>query len=139
VSNLTLLYVHRIGVILWIGGIVAVALAAALATEDDRPATARSLRAVITRVVTPAMLVAWLGGLGILLPAFTTVYAKAGWMHGKLTLVLIASGLSGVIAGRLRRASQGEKLEAGPMRALGLVVLTIAIVIVGLAVFRPGA
>jgi uncharacterized membrane protein len=94
---------------------------------------------VITRVVTPAMLVAWLGGLGILLPAFTTVYAKAGWMHGKLTLVLIASGLSGVIAGRLRRASQGEKLEAGPMRALGLVVLTIAIVIVGRAVFRPGA
>jgi uncharacterized membrane protein len=130
---------HFLGAILWIGGIVVVALAASMTADADRSAVARSLRSVVTRLVTPAMLLAWLGGLGMLIPNFTTLYARAGWMHGKLTLVLVAAGLSGVISGRLRRVSDGDTLDQGRMRVLGLGILAIAILAVGLAVWRPGA
>ena len=124
---------------LWIGGIVAVALAAGSAADSAKKETASALRASALMVATPGMLLAWIGGLAMLVPHFTALYARAGWMHGKLTLALVDSGLSGVIAGKLRKAASGAaELEPGKVRNLGVAMLVIAVLVVFLATVRPG-
>jgi len=133
-------FVHLLGVILWIGGIVAVAFAAGSAVDSAKQETAAALRAAALKVATPGMLLAWIGGLAMLVPHFMSLYVRAGWMHGKLALVVIASGLSGAIAGQLRKAASGAApLDAGKVRALGTAMIVIAVLVVFLATVRPGS
>lgn len=127
---------HFIGVVLWMGGIVACTMCAVFGSSK---ATTAAARAVNLKIVTPAMVVAFTGGLGMLLPAFTTFYAKQPWMHAKLTLVLVAAALSGVISGTLRRAADQDAQPTGKLQKLAIALALIVIVVVCLAVFRPGA
>jgi putative membrane protein len=129
---------HVFGAILWVGGISAVAAVAATLPADAKKSAAGALRGGVLHVVSPGMAFAWIGGLGMLLPNFTTVYAHAGWMHAKLALVLVASALTGVITGSIRRAAAGEaELAVGKVRALGLTVMFIGLFVVTLAIVRP--
>jgi putative membrane protein len=74
----------------------------------------------------------------MLLPNFTDVYARAGWMHAKLALVFLAAGLTGAITGALRRAAAGEaELPVKKVRALGLSVMFIGLFVVMLVIVRP--
>lgn len=132
-------FLHFIGNIFWLGGTVTVAvLAASLAGEAER-GHAVAARAAALRVATPGLVLAWVGGLGMLLPHWSTLYARAGWMHGKITLGLVAAALTGVITGRLRRAASGsEELNAGRLRLMATILLVITFTVVGLVVFRPG-
>ena len=133
-------FVHLLGVILWMGGIVAVAVAAGAAGSSAAKETSAALRRAALAVATPGMLLAWLGGLAMLVPHFTDVYARAGWMHGKLTLVLVASALSGVVSGQLRKAASGDAELDGPkLKKLGLALLFVAFAVVFLATVKPGA
>ncbi len=131
-------FLHLVGVILWIGGTVAAGLIASGAKDEARQGTAIAVRRVILMVVTPGMVLAWLAGLTMLVPGWTTLYARAGWMHGKLTGALVATALTGVITGRIRRAAGGDVGRLGPLRTLALVTLAVAVVVVALAVFQPG-
>ena len=129
-------FLHFTGVFLWIGGLTAVAFAATSISTQDGYA---GLRKAALRVATPGMLLAWLGGLGMLLPLFSDYYATQGWMHGKLTLVFIASGLSGVLTGKLRKAATGSgELTPGTARVFGIALIVIAVLVVFLATFKPG-
>ncbi|MDH5491983.1 MAG: CopD family protein [Myxococcales bacterium] len=131
--------IHMAGVIFWIGGVVSVAMLAAMAPKPGAAALS-AYRGVTLRVATPAMIVAWIGGLGMLLPSFTTLYVRQGWMHGKLGLVLLAAGLTGMLTAKLRKAALGEaELSASTMRALGLALFGLALIVVALAVFKPGS
>lgn len=143
-SPLLFRFVHVVGVLLWIGGTVsaAVFLASYLVNrkEGDATGAAEAARAVMKKLATPGMIVAWLAGLAMLVPDFTEVYAKAGWMHGKLTLALVASGLTGFISGKLRRAASGEAVatpKALNGAAWGMVAL--AVVAVFLVMYQPGS
>ncbi|MFW6051754.1 MAG: hypothetical protein ACODAU_11300 [Myxococcota bacterium] len=131
---------HFVGNIFWLGGVVSVGLVGAgLAGASERSHAAPLRRTALT-IATPGMVLAWLGGLGMLLPAWGEVYARAGWMHGKITLALIAAALTGVLTGRLRRAANGTgELKPGLLRGLSWTVLVLALLTVGLAVLRPGA
>lgn len=134
--------IHFLGGIFWIGGIVAVAFAAAALRTSNTEAgsgneSVRALRAVSLKVATTGMVAAWIGGLGILLPAFTSHYATQGWMHAKLTLVLIAAALSGLLSAQLRRAEAGEPIATGAVRAMGFALTAIAILIVLLVTAKP--
>jgi len=128
---------HLIGVLFWVGSTFSAGAIAALSTEDDAQASAAKLRKLIRRFAVPGMLLAWIGGLGRLMPDFADVYAKAGWMHGKLTLVLIISALTGVMSAKLRRAAAGEGTLDAP-RKLGYLVMLLAAAVVILAVVKPG-
>ncbi len=132
---------HLIGMALWIGGAATAAMVAAAAAregEAGRPTLAAARRAVLF-VATPGMLLAWIAGLSYLVPNFTTLYARAGWMHGKLTLLIILTGITGVLTGRLRRGAAGTKpVSPGMMGGLSLAVVVIAALIVFLAVLKPG-
>ena len=108
-SQLLLRALHLCGALMWIGGTATIAMAAIGLDASSQKAGASALRSAMRRLATPGMLLAFVGGLGILIPSFTTVYARAGWMHTKLLLVLVAAGLSGAISGFLRRAANGEK------------------------------
>jgi uncharacterized membrane protein len=129
-------YLHFLGMTFWIGSAVAVAIAAAAPTPWES-GIAQTLRKVSVRVTTPAMLVAFAGGLGILIPNFADVYAKQGWMHGKLTLLLILAGVTGVLSGKLRRWADGEEVGPKTFSRLAAAISVLSILIVTLAVFRP--
>lgn len=133
--------IHLVGVVLWIGGIVAAAIVAATAAkeaEGGRNAMAAARRAVLF-AATPGMLLAWIAGLAFLVPNFADLYARAGWMHTKLTLLLILTGITGVLTGRLRKAAAGTKpASSGLFAGLGLAVLLAGAVIVFLAELQPG-
>lgn len=130
---------HSFGVALWIGGIVAAALAAAYAPSDAHRQAAASSRTAVLYVATPGLLLAWIGGLMRLLPLFGEVYAKAGWMHGKLTIALVVTGLTGMLTGHLRKAAAGSGvIKPGLLRGVGWAIAGLAAAITFLAVFRPG-
>jgi uncharacterized membrane protein len=129
-------YLHFLGIAFWIGSAVAVAIAAAAPTPWES-GIAQALRKVSLRVTTPAMLVAFAGGFGMLIPNFADVYAKQGWMHGKLTLLLILAGATGVLTGKLRRWAEGQDVTQKTFARLAWVIAALAVLIVTLAVFRP--
>jgi putative membrane protein len=129
---------HVFGAILWIGGIASVSVVAAMLPADAQKGASGALRGALVRIASPGMGLAWLGGLGMLLPNFTTVYAHAGWMHAKLALVFVAAALTGIITGAVRRAAAGEaELPVNKVRALGLGVMFIALAVVMLAILQP--
>ena len=129
-------YLHFLGITFWIGSAVAVAIAAAAPTPWES-GIAQALRKVSLRVTTPAMLIAFAGGFGVLIPNFADVYAKQGWMHGKLTLLLILAGATGVLTGKLRRWAEGQEVTQKTFTRLAWTIAALAVLIVTLAVFRP--
>jgi uncharacterized membrane protein len=133
--------VHVIGNVLWLGGGVVSAFTFALLASESAPtrrAAARSLRTVVLTIVTPGMLLSIGAGLVMLLSYWSELYAKAPWMHMKLTVGLIAAGFSGVLSGRLRRASQGTDVTVGSVRLAGAVLLLSAVAGVTLVMTRLG-
>ena len=137
--NLILRGTHVLGVILWVGGAVAAALVVALAPAEGRAAVAAPARRVVLWVATPGMLVAWAAGLAVLLPSFGSYYLQEGWMHGKLTVALVATGLTGVLTARLRRAAGGGDAKAGLLRIVGVALIALAMVVILLIKLGPSA
>lgn len=127
---------HFLGGIFWIGGIVTVAVVAAHGQTLGKEAMA-ALRAASLKVATVGMISAWVGGLGMLLPNFTLYYATQGWMHAKLTLVLVGSALSGIVSAKLRSAAAGESTATNSLRVLAVVMTAMAIAIVLLVTLKP--
>ena len=83
------------------------------------------------------MLVAFACGFGMLIPNFAEVYAKQGWMHSKLTLLLILAGVTGVLTGKLRRWADGQEVGPKTFSRRAWAVSVLSILIVTFAVFRP--
>ncbi|MGB8330295.1 MAG: CopD family protein [Polyangiales bacterium] len=129
-------YLHFLGIVFWVGTAVAVALAAS-ASAPVESGIAQSLRRVTLRVTTPAMLLAFAGGFGMLIPQFAELYAKQGWMHTKLLLVFALAGATGVLTGKLRRWAEGQEIGTKTFGRLAWAISILAILITTLAVFRP--
>jgi uncharacterized membrane protein len=73
----------------------------------------------------------------MLIPDFAETYAKQGWMHTKLALLLVLAGATGVLMGKLRKWAEGQEVSATTFGRLAWVISIIAVLIVTLAVFRP--
>ena len=73
----------------------------------------------------------------LVVPSFAEVYAKEGWMHAKLALLLALAGATGVLTGKLRRWAEGQDVKAKTFVRLAVAISTLAVLIVTLAVFRP--
>ena len=137
-SMIVFRYLHFLGMAFWIGSAVGVAIAAAAPTQRES-GIAQALRKVTLRVTTPSMLVAFAGGFGMLIPNFTETYAKAGWMHAKLTLVILLAAATGVLTGKLRRWASGEEVAAKTFGRLAWIMGILGLLIVTFAVFKPFA
>ena len=129
-------YLHFLGIAFWLGSALAVAIAAAAPAQPDG-GLAQALRKATVRVTTPSMLIAFAGGFGMLIPNFVDVYAKQGWMHTKLTLLVVLAGATGVLTGKLRRWAGGQEISQQTFSRLAWVIGILGILIVTFAVFRP--
>lgn len=133
---------HVVSVLLFTGGTLALLLAgAALGTRATGEAgPAASLRAAVrwwdARVTLPAMVATWGFGLWI---ALAGGWFTSGWLQAKLILVLLISGLHGVLAGRLRSFDpEAAPASIKPPPLLAALTVGSILGIVALAVVKPG-
>lgn len=132
------LVIHVFGILLWVGGTATAAWTAASLVSDGEKKALSSVRKALLVLGAPGMLLAWLGGLAILVPGWEQ-YSHAGWMHGKLTIGVVLAGLHGVLVGRVRRAAAGT-VAATPGLFVGVAIayLALALVAIALVMIRPG-
>lgn len=130
---------HIFGSLLWVGGMAtAAASAISLASkpEAQREAGMDAVRNALRMIATPGLLLAWLGGLTLLISNWSAVYAHAGWAHGKLTNGILLSAVHGMLMARTRA---GRPASARPF-AIGLgLTLLLALGNIALVVIRPGS
>ena len=125
---------HLVGAFLWLGTSIGVALLAAAAAGDQRAPVAALARRIALRIATPGLVLAFAGGLTMLALSWD-LYARAGWMHGKLLLVVIAAGLHGAISGKLRKMAGGA--EVGGLAGLAYANLAILVLVVIAVLLGP--
>ena len=91
---------HIVAVIAWMAGMLYLPRlfvyhceteAGSIQSETFKVMERRLLRAIMN----PAMVVTWLAGLYL---AWSSHWFSAGWLHGKLLLVLVLSGIHGFFA-----------------------------------------
>jgi putative membrane protein len=133
---------HIISVIAWIAGMVMLPRLYAYQTgstpggELDRKMieAARKLRLII---LAPAITLAWTFGL-LTAASSNWVQFTLPWMHVKLALVLILSGLHGYYVSEGRRLAKGERRRSEKFwRIMNEVPFLITIAVVILAVVEP--
>jgi len=92
-------------------------------------------RRLLKAIINPAMIVTWVLGLYM---AWDGGWYKSGWLHGKLLLVLILSGLHGVYVRRLKEfAADKNNRPARYYRILNEVPTVLMIGIVVLVIVKP--
>jgi putative membrane protein len=92
-------------------------------------------RRLLKAIINPAMIVTWILGLWL---AWDAGFFSSGWLHAKLTLVLILSGVHGWFA-RLTRdfANDRNRHSQKFYRYLNEVPTVLMILIVVLVVVKP--
>ena len=133
---------HVAAVLTWVGGMTVAALTAvahAAARRQGRTSDLSGTLALVRRwdrrVTSPAMILVWALGLTL---AFQGDWFGAPWLMAKLALVLLLSGVHGVLSGSLRRLAWDEDPPLPsllPRMPLG--VLAAAFAIVFLVVVKP--
>lgn len=98
-------------------------------------------RRLLVFIMTPAMVVSWITGLALVYGLFGEGgFDGAGWLHGKLLLVLLMSGAHGFFAGAVRRFAQDvNRRSARFYRIMNEVPTLLMIGIVVLVVVKPYA
>src|SRR3981189_961935 len=66
-------------------------------------------RRLLKAIMDPAMIVTWLAGLYL---AWAGHWFSAGWLHGKLLLVVILSGVDGFFSGRVKDFPAARKARS---------------------------
>jgi putative membrane protein len=92
-------------------------------------------RRLLKAIINPAMIVTWVLGLYLL---WDGGWYTSGWMHAKIALVLILSGLHGVYVRRLKEfAADRNTRPAKYYRILNEVPTVLMIGIVILVIVKP--
>jgi protoporphyrinogen IX oxidase len=131
---------HVIAVIAWMAGMLYLprlfvyhceAQKGSIQSETFKIMERRLLRAIIN----PAMIVTWVLGLYLL---WDGGWYTSGWMHAKIALVLVMSGLHGVYVKRLKDfAADKNTKPAKYYRILNEVPTVLMIGIVILVIVKP--
>ena len=92
-------------------------------------------RRLLKAIVNPAMAVTWLAGLYL---AFAGHWFSAGWLHGKLLLVIAMSALHGFLARCVKDFAADQNLRSQKFyRIINEVPTVLMIGIVILVVVKP--
>ena len=87
-------------------------------------------------ILNPSLVIVWV--LGITMIVLNQSLLSVGWMHTKLLLVLILSGLHGYFIGMGKKIDRGDVApSAKTLKMLNEVPFVIMIVVVLLAVLKP--
>ena len=86
-------------------------------------------------ILTPALIIVWVLGLSM---AYSGGWFTSGWLHAKLTLVLVLTGYHGWLVGQTKKMARGERpLTEAQLRMIGEVPGLLLIVIVVLVYLKP--
>ena len=131
---------HVVAVIAWMAGMLYLprlfvyhcdAPAGSAQSETFKVMERRLLKAIIN----PAMIATWVLGLYL---AWAGGWFLAGWLHAKLLLVLVMSGVHGMLAKTVRRfAADRNERPARFYRILNEVPTLLMIAIVVLVIVKP--
>jgi putative membrane protein len=92
-------------------------------------------RRLLKVIINPAMVVTWLAGLYL---AFAGQWFSAGWLHGKLALVLAMSGIHGFFARCVKDFAADRNTKSQRFyRLVNEVPTALMIAIVILVVVKP--
>lgn len=132
--------IHVIAVIAWMAGMLYLPRlfvyhsevpVGSAQSETFKVMERRLLRAIIN----PAMIIAWVFGLWL---AWRGFGFQGGWLHGKIGLVLVMSGVHGYLSASVRRfAEDRNKKPARHWRIVNEVPTLLMIAIVILVVVKP--
>jgi putative membrane protein len=108
-----------------------------IGTEEDvrfQTMERRLLRAIML----PAMIATFIFGLWLIAVAYAPGFAQAGWLHAKITLVLILAGLHGYFSVCRKKFARGENLKSAKYyKILNEVPTVLFVLIVILAIVKP--
>jgi putative membrane protein len=132
---------HIIAIIAWMAGILylprlfvyhADATVGSELSETFKIMEGRLLRYICN----PAMIASWILGLSMLWA--NPALIEGGWMHTKLTAVLLMSGVHGVLAKHTRIFKSDQRIKsANYYRILNEIPTVLLIIIVIMAVVQP--
>jgi putative membrane protein len=131
---------HIVAIIAWMAGMLYlprlfVYHADAPKGSDQAQTFAVMERRLMRFIMLPAMLAAWISGLVL---AYQAGFFHAGWLHGKLFLVLLLTGLHGYFS-RARKdfAAETNRRTARFYRVINEVPTLLMVGIVILVVIKP--
>lgn len=132
--------VHVMAVISWMAGMLYLprlmvyhveAPAGSIQSETFKIMERRLLKGIIN----PAMIVTWVLGLYL---AWSGFGFKGGWLHGKILLVFILSGIHGYLAGRVRAFAEDRNVKSARFyRIINEVPAVLMVGIVILVIVKP--
>jgi putative membrane protein len=92
-------------------------------------------RRLLKGIMNPAMIVTWVLGLYLAWDAFGF---KGGWLHGKIFLVVLLSGVHGYLVGRVRDFAEDRNTKSGRFyRIINEVPAVLMVGIVILVIVKP--
>ena len=92
-------------------------------------------RRLMKAIMLPALIVVWITGIWLMAQGG---WYKAGWLHGKILLVLILSGLHGYLSLERKKLAAGDsKRSSRDFRILNEVPTLLLIGIVVLVIVKP--
>ncbi len=92
-------------------------------------------RRLLRFIMNPAMIVTWLTGPWL---AYESGYWREGWLHGKITLVVLMSAVHGVLAASTKRFARDANARSPRyFRVLNEVPTVLLIGIVVLVIVKP--
>jgi protoporphyrinogen IX oxidase len=131
---------HVISVIAWMAGMFYLPRLFVYHTETvpGSPESERFKvmeRRLLKAIITPAMIATWVFGLTLL---WQTGDYHLHWMHAKLALVLVMSGVHGYLAGRVKAFAQDRNDKPARFyRILNEIPPLLMVFIVILVIVRP--
>jgi protoporphyrinogen IX oxidase len=92
-------------------------------------------RRLLKGIINPAMIATWVLGLYL---AWTAFGFKGGWLHGKILLVVLLSGIHGFLVGRVRDfANDRNTRSARFYRIINEIPALLMVGIVILVIVKP--
>lgn len=131
---------HILAVIAWMAGMLYLprlfVYHAGAAPGSELAATFATMeRRLLRFIMLPALIVTWITGLTL---AAEAGFFRAGWLHGKLALVLLMSALHGYFSVTQKKLAAGRnEKSAGFFRVLNEAPTILMIGIVILVVIKP--
>lgn len=98
--------------------------------------TMRSASGKLRKIIlTPGIVLVWV--LGITLLVLNPALMSSGWLHVKVLLVLVLSGLHGYFVALGKKIDQGEAVSAKRLKLLNELPFVLMIFIVILVIVKP--
>ena len=129
---------HVMSVIAWMAGMLYLPrlfVYHASATGETSQTFKVMERRLLKAIMNPAMIATWLTGLYL---AYAEGFYRDGWLHAKLALVVLMSGVHGLLSARVRTFAEDRNRSSGRFyRVLNEVPTVLMIGIVILVIVKP--